>query len=96
MTKGAFALLVAFMEAPGPPLSREHRWPVTHMHEHIFGRSIDVQVLRLRRKLEPDPTAPRGGRRILLADEGAGIGPRGPRHTAYASLKLPRARHWLS
>jgi two-component system OmpR family response regulator len=94
--KGAFALLVAFLEAPGRPLSREHRWPATRMREHIFSRSIDVQVLRLRGKLEPDPIAPRGGRRILLADEGVGIGPRGPRHTAYASLKLPRAGHWLS
>jgi hypothetical protein len=72
LMKGAFAPLVAFLEAPGRPLSREHRWPATRMREHIFGRSIDVQVLRLRRKLEPDPTAPREGRRILLADEGAG------------------------
>jgi two-component system, OmpR family, response regulator len=73
LTKGEFALLVAFLEAPGRPLSREHRLPATRMHEHIFGRSIDVQVLRLRRKLEPDPTAPRGGRRILLADGGLGL-----------------------
>ena len=95
MTKGEFALLVAFLEPPGRPLSREHRLPATRMHEHIFDRSIDVQVLRLRRKLEPDPTAPRGGRRILLADEGAGLGLAGRVTPPYASLKLPRARHWL-
>ena len=29
------------------------------MHEDIFDRSIDVQVLRLRRKLEVDPSVPR-------------------------------------
>jgi two-component system OmpR family response regulator len=29
------------------------------VHEDIFDRSIDVQVLRLRRKLEVDPSAPR-------------------------------------
>jgi len=28
-------------------------------HEDIFDRSIDVQVLRLRQKLEIDPSAPR-------------------------------------
>jgi DNA-binding response OmpR family regulator len=31
----------------------------TRAHEDIFDRSIDVQVLRLRRKLEADPSAPR-------------------------------------
>jgi two-component system OmpR family response regulator len=29
------------------------------VHEDAFDRSIDVQVLRLRRKLEADPSAPR-------------------------------------
>ena len=59
LTKGEFALLVAFLEAPGRPLSREHLLQATRMHEDIFDRSIDVQVLRLRRKLEVEPTAPR-------------------------------------
>jgi two-component system OmpR family response regulator len=31
----------------------------TRVREDIFDRSIDVQVLRLRRKLEIDPNAPR-------------------------------------
>jgi DNA-binding response OmpR family regulator len=31
----------------------------TRVHEDIFDRSIDVQVLRLRRKLEIDPSASR-------------------------------------
>ena len=58
LTKGEFALLVAFLEAPGRPLTREHLLQATRMHEDIFDRSIDVQVLRLRRKLEAEPTAP--------------------------------------
>jgi two-component system, OmpR family, response regulator len=33
--------------------------PIDRIHEDIFDRSIDVQVLRLRRKLEIDPSAPR-------------------------------------
>src|SRR3979490_2957515 len=60
MSKGEYALLLAFLEAPQRPLSREHLLQATHrIHEDIFDRSIDVQVLRLRRKLEIDPSAPR-------------------------------------
>ncbi len=60
MSKGEYALLLAFLEAPQRPLSREHLLQATHrIHEEIFDRSIDVQVLRLRRKLEIDPSAPR-------------------------------------
>jgi DNA-binding response OmpR family regulator len=59
LTKGEHALLAAFLEAPGRPLTREHLVNATRVHEDIFDRSIDVQVLRLRRKLEIDPNAPR-------------------------------------
>jgi DNA-binding response OmpR family regulator len=41
------------------PLSREQFLNATRVHEDIFDRSVDVQVLRLRRKLETDPGAPR-------------------------------------
>jgi DNA-binding response OmpR family regulator len=59
LTKGEYALLVAFLEAPGRPLTREHLLQATRVHEDIFDRSIDVQVLRLRRKLEQNPSDPR-------------------------------------
>ena len=58
LTKGEYALLVAFLEAPMRPLSREHLLQATRTHEDIYDRSIDVQVLRLRRKLEVDPADP--------------------------------------
>ena len=58
LTKGEYALLTAFLDAPRRPLSREHLLQATRMHEDIFDRSIDVQILRLRRKLETDPSAP--------------------------------------
>jgi two-component system, OmpR family, response regulator len=58
LSKGEYALLLAFLEAPQRPLSREHLLQATRIHEDIFDRSIDVQVLRLRRKLEIDPSAP--------------------------------------
>jgi DNA-binding response OmpR family regulator len=68
LTKGEYALLVAFLEAPGRPLSREHLLQATRIHEDVFDRSIDVQILRLRRKLEEDPSSPR----IIRTDRGVG------------------------
>jgi two-component system, OmpR family, response regulator len=59
LTKGGHALLLAFLEAPQRPLTREHLLQATRVHENIFDRSIDVQVMRLRRKLERDSSAPR-------------------------------------
>jgi DNA-binding response OmpR family regulator len=59
LTKGEYALLVAFLEAPQRSLTREYLLQATRVHEDIFDRSIDVQVLRLRRKLQPVPAAPR-------------------------------------
>jgi DNA-binding response OmpR family regulator len=58
LTKGEYSLLVAFIDAPQRPLSREHLLQATRIHEDVFDRSIDVQVLRLRRKLESDPSTP--------------------------------------
>jgi DNA-binding response OmpR family regulator len=58
LTKGEYALLVAFLDAPQRPLSREHLLQATRIHEDVFDRSIDVQILRLRRKLDgPERTA---------------------------------------
>lgn len=68
LTKGEYALLIAFLEAPQRPLSREHLLQSTRMHEDVFDRTIDVQVLRLRRKLEPAPSAPR----VIQTERGVG------------------------
>ena len=54
LTKGEYSLLVAFLEAPRRALTREQLLQATRIHEDIFDRSIDVQVLRLRRKLETE------------------------------------------
>jgi len=59
LSKGEYALLLAFLDASERPLSREYLLQATRLHEDIFDRSIDVQVLRLRRKLEADPKVPR-------------------------------------
>jgi DNA-binding response OmpR family regulator len=68
LTKGEYALLTAFLDAPQRPLSREHLLQSTRVHEDIFDRSIDVQILRLRRKLEADPSAPD----IIRTERGVG------------------------
>jgi DNA-binding response OmpR family regulator len=59
LSRGEYTLLLAFLEAPQRALSREQLLQATRIHEDIFDRSIDVQVMRLRRKLEIDSTAPR-------------------------------------
>jgi DNA-binding response OmpR family regulator len=61
-------LLVAFLEAPQRPLSREHLLQATRVHQDIFDRSIDVQVARLRKKLEVDPGQPQ----IIQTERGIG------------------------
>jgi two-component system OmpR family response regulator len=68
LTKGEYALLVAFLEAAQRPLSREHLLQATRVHEDVFDRSIDVQILRLRRKLERDPSAPQ----VIQTERGVG------------------------
>jgi DNA-binding response OmpR family regulator len=68
LTKGEYALLTAFLDAPQRPLTREHLLQATHVHEDIFDRSIDVQILRLRRRLETDPSMPR----IIQTERGVG------------------------
>jgi DNA-binding response OmpR family regulator len=59
LTKSEYALLLAFLEAPQRPLTREVLLQATRVREDIFDRSIDVQVLRLRRKLEIVRDTPR-------------------------------------
>jgi two-component system OmpR family response regulator len=68
LSKGEYGLLLAFLDSPERPLSREYLLQTTRLHEDIFDRSIDVQVLRLRRKLEADPKAPR----VIRTERGVG------------------------
>ena len=51
LTRSEYALLQAFLEAPGRSLTREYLLHATRVHEDVSDRSIDVRVLRLRRKL---------------------------------------------
>jgi two-component system, OmpR family, response regulator len=68
LSPSEFELLVAFAEHPQQVLSREQLLDLAHGRgASPFDRTIDIQVSRLRRKIEPDPqraqiiTTVRGG-----------------------------------
>jgi two-component system OmpR family response regulator len=59
LTDGEFDLLVAFVEHPQIALTRDQLLDLTRGRSAIaFDRSIDMQMTRLRRKIERDPDQP--------------------------------------
>jgi two-component system OmpR family response regulator len=59
LTGGEFELLVAFCEHPRRTLTREQLLDLTRGRAAaLFDRSIDIQVSRLRRKIEENPKDP--------------------------------------
>ncbi len=52
LTRGEFAMLTAFLQAPQKVLSRTDLLHATRTQADLFDRSIDTRVRRLRRKLE--------------------------------------------
>ena len=60
LTTGEFAVLKAFARHPKQPLSRDKLMEIARGREYeAFDRSLDVQVSRLRKMIEPDPSKPR-------------------------------------
>ena len=60
LTSGEFAVLKALISHPREPLSRDKLMNLARGRDYsALERSIDVQVSRLRRMLEEDPTKPR-------------------------------------
>ena len=69
LTNGEFSLLAAFVSAPQRILSREQLLDLSRLHNaKVYDRSIDVQILRLRRKIEVDPAHPQ----FIKTERGAG------------------------
>jgi two-component system OmpR family response regulator len=69
LTTGEFDLLTTFARHPGRVLSRDFLLEATRGRESgPFDRTIDVQVGRLRRKIEADPENPQ----IIKSVRGAG------------------------
>ncbi len=79
LTGGEFDLLLTFAEHPQHVLTRDQLLDLTRGRAAtVFDRSIDVQVSRLRRKIEADPQVPvliktvRSGGYVFCADVLAG------------------------
>jgi len=68
LTNGEFTLLAALVRSPQRVLSREQLLAATRMHEDVFDRTVDAQILRLRRKLEANPSHPT----LIRTERGAG------------------------
>jgi two-component system OmpR family response regulator len=59
LTTGEYELLIAFAERPQRVLTRNQLLDLARGRDAVpFDRSIDVQVSRIRRKIEGDPRAP--------------------------------------
>ena len=59
MSSLEFDLLKALAEQPNQPLSRERIMNLSRRDRDPFDRSVDLRVMRLRKKVEPDPEHPR-------------------------------------
>lgn len=61
LSTGEFDLLLAFLEAPNRVLTREYLLDVArNQPDAVFDRAIDVQVSRLRKKIEPGEASKSG------------------------------------
>jgi len=68
LTNSEYSLLVAFLKAPQRILTRDQLLESSRLHDDIYDRSIDVQILRLRRKIEESPNQPN----LIRTERGAG------------------------
>ena len=69
LSNGEFSLLVVLLGAPNRILSRDQLLDLSRLHnDEVYNRSVDVQIMRLRRKIEKDPAQPR----YIRTERGAG------------------------
>jgi two-component system OmpR family response regulator len=69
LTNGEFNLLVAFLASPQRLLTRDQMLEASRVYDNeVYDRAIDVQILRLRRKIETNPSQPK----FIRTERGAG------------------------
>jgi two-component system OmpR family response regulator len=69
LTNGEFNLLAALLAAPERILTRDQLLEASRVYDNeVYDRAIDIQVLRLRRKIEPNPSQPT----FIVTERGAG------------------------
>jgi two-component system, OmpR family, response regulator len=80
LTNGEFNLLAALLAAPERILTRDQLLEASRLYDNeVYDRAIDIQVLRLRRKIEPDPSQPQ----YIVTERGAGYIFRAPVDVVY-------------
>jgi len=80
LTNGEFNLLAALLAAPQRILTRDQLLEASRVYDNeVYDRSIDVQVLRLRRKIETDPSQPQ----FILTERGVGYSFSAPVNVVY-------------
>ncbi len=69
LTNGEVNLLAALLAAPERILTRDQLLEASRVYDNeVYDRAIDIQVLRLRRKIETDPSQPR----FIVTERGIG------------------------
>ena len=69
LSNGEFNLLAALLAAANRVLTRDQLIEMSRRYDNeVYDRAIDVQILRLRRKIEADPAQPQ----LILTERGAG------------------------
>jgi two-component system OmpR family response regulator len=69
LSNGEFSLLVVLLGAPNRVLTRDQILDMSRLHgDDVYNRSVNTQILRLRRKLETDPAKPG----YIVTERGAG------------------------
>jgi len=80
LSHNEFSLLVAFCSAPQRVLTRDQLLELSRLHNaEVYDRTVDVQVLRLRRKIEADHARPT----LIVTERGAGYRLATPVETLY-------------
>jgi DNA-binding response OmpR family regulator len=69
LSNGEFSLLVVFLGSPNRVLSRDQLLDLSRLHsDDVYNRSVNTQILRLRRKLAAEP----GQASYIRTERGAG------------------------
>src|SRR3984893_1756269 len=69
LSNGEFSLLVVLLGATNRILSRDQLLDMSRLHsDDVYNRSVNTQIMRLRRKLETDPANPR----YIITERGVG------------------------
>jgi DNA-binding response OmpR family regulator len=69
LTNGEVNLLAALLAAPERILTRDQLLEASRVYDNeVYDRAIDIQILRLRRKIEEDPSHPR----YIVTERGVG------------------------